>query len=96
MHTTIRRYDGLDPTTVEGIIQRVESGFLPIVSAVEGFISFRYIDAGGGVIATISTFETQAAAEQSNKAAEGWVKENLSEFNPTLPQITAGEVRIDK
>jgi len=46
MYTTIRRYDGFDPTTVEGIIQRVESGFLPIVSAVEGFISFRYIVLG--------------------------------------------------
>jgi hypothetical protein len=41
-------------------------------------------------------FETEEAAEESNKAAANWVKENLAEFNPTPPQITAGEVRIDK
>ena len=73
------------PNKVEEIIQRVEKGFVPILSAVEGFISFRYIDAGDGVIATISVFQTADAAEESNKAAANWVKENLAEFNPTPP-----------
>lgn len=95
MHTSIRRYEGLIPGRIEELIKRVEDGFVPIVSAVEGFVSFLLIEAGDGIIATISVFETEAAAEESNKAAAGWVKDNLAEFNPSPPQITAGQVRID-
>jgi hypothetical protein len=96
MHLSIRRYEGLIPGNVEETIKRVEEGFVPIVSAGEGFVSFHFVDAGDGVIATISVFDTEAAALQSNKAAASWVKENLAEFNPTPPQITAGVVRIAK
>jgi hypothetical protein len=96
MFATIRRYEGLPLDKVDEIIKRVSDGFVPIISTGKGFVSFRYVDAGSGVIATISVFETEEAAEESNKAAANWVKENLAEFNPTPPQITAGEVRIDK
>lgn len=96
MHTTIRRYEGLTPDTIEELVKRVKEGFVPIVSAGDGFISFRLLDAGSGVIATISVFETEVAAEESNKAAASWVKDNMADFNPTPPQITAGEVKIDE
>ena len=54
MYTSIRRYEGLIPSRIEELIKRVEEGFVPIVSAGEGFVSFRFVDAGDGVIATIS------------------------------------------
>ena len=96
MYTSIMRYEGIDPVSVEEIIQRAEKGFVPIISGSAGFIGYYLIDAGGGVIATISVFETQAAAEASNKAAAGWVKENLAALVPNPPQITAGGTRISK
>lgn len=95
MHATIRRYEGLIPEKNEELVNRVREGFVPIVSNVGGFISFVLIDAGGGVVATISSFETEAAAEASNKAAASWVKDNLAEFSLSPPQITAGQVRVD-
>lgn len=94
MHTSIRRYEGISPNAVEEIIKRAEEGFGPLISASAGFVGYYIIDAGGGVIATISVFETEAAAEESNKAAASWVKENLAEFVPNPPQITAGETRV--
>ena len=96
MYISIRRYEGLIPERIAELIMRVREGLVPIVSAVEGFVSFRFVDAGGGVIATISMFKTEAAAAESNKVAAGWVKENLAGFNPKPPQITADEVKIDK
>jgi hypothetical protein len=96
MYISIRRYEGLIPERITELITRIREGFVPIVSAVEGFASFRFVDAGGGVIATISMFKTEAAAEKSNKAAADWVKKNLSEFNSKPPQITAGDVKIDE
>jgi hypothetical protein len=95
MHASIRRYEGLIPERTDELINRVKEGFVPIVSAVAGFVSFFFVDAGRGVIATISIFETEVAAEESNKAAASWVKDNLAEFSPSSPQITAGQVRIE-
>jgi len=96
MHTTIRRYEGLSPGTIEEITKLVKEEFVPIVSAGAGFIGYHLVDAGGGVMATISLFETETAAEESNKAAASWVKETLSALLPNPPQITTGEVKIDK
>jgi hypothetical protein len=96
MHASIRRYEGLDPASVEQIIQRAGEGFVPIVSEVAGFVGYYIIDAGDGVLATISVFESEAAAEESNQAAASWVKENLAELVSSPPQITAGEARVIK
>jgi hypothetical protein len=96
MYTSIRRYEGLSPGTIKEIVKLVKKEFVPIVSAGTGFISYQLVDAGNGVMATISLFETEAAAEESNKAAASWVKETLSKLLPNPPQITAAEVRIDQ
>lgn len=96
MHASIRRYEGLDPGSVNEIVKRAGEGFVPIVSGGAGFVGYYIIDAGDGVLATISVFESEAAAEESNKAAASWVKENLAELIPNPPQITAGEVRVTK
>ena len=95
MFATIRRYKGFPQDKMDEIVKRVTDGFVPIISASEGFINFRFIDSGGGIVTTISVFETMEASVASNKAAD-WVKENLAEYNPSSPQITTGEVRIDK
>lgn len=96
MYATIRRVEGLSRETIEETIKRLEESFVPIISAGTGFISYNFIDSGDGVIATISVFETKAAAEESNKASASWVKEALSEFVTKPPEITIGEVRIAK
>ncbi len=96
MYTSIRRYEGITPDTVEKIIKQIEEGFVPIISASAGYIGYYCVDGGDGVIATISMFETEAAAEESNKAAASWVKENLAALIPHPPQITAGEVKIGR
>jgi len=96
MFATIRRYKGFPQDKMDEIVKRVTDGFLPIISASDGFINYRFVDSGGGIVTTISVFETMEASVASNKAATNWVKENLAEYNPSPPQITTGEVRIDK
>jgi hypothetical protein len=96
MYASIRRYEGLSRDTIEEVIKRSREGFVPIISASAGFISYNFIDSGDGVVATISVFETKAAAEESNKASASWVKEALAEFATKPPEITTGEVKIAK
>jgi len=43
-----------------------------------------------------SVFEDQAGAEESNRRAADWVRQNIAPLLPSPPQITAGEVVAHK
>jgi len=88
MYTVIRRYEGVDDA--DEVIRRATEEFAPQLTDQPGFQGYWVVDAGGGVIASISVFDTQSAAEDSTKAAASWVQENLAELVPNSPQITAG------
>jgi hypothetical protein len=88
MYTVIRRYEGVSDTAEA--VKRATEEFGPMLAERAGFQCYWLIDAGAGVIASISVFETQAQAEESNAAAAGWVSERLAELVPNAPQVTAG------
>jgi len=86
----------MDAETVDELMRRVEEGFVPIISNAPGFIAYYALDAGEGVVASISIFTDQAGAEESNRMAVDYVKENLAALLQFLPEITAGEVKVHK
>ena len=90
MYATVRRYDGV--TDVREAIRRVNEGFIQIVSEIPGFVAYYWIDAGGGVMISMSVFQDRASAEQSNARASDYVREKMASVLPNPPQITAGEV----
>src|SRR3972149_194051 len=92
MYASIRRYEGIHPDNFEEITRRVMEGFLPIIRGTQGFIGYYIVETGDGILATVSLFQKQKAAEDSNTAAASWVKANLAALIPNAPQITAGEV----
>ena len=96
MYTSIRRYTITETETVEGITRRVNEGFVPIISRTPGFVAYYVVDAGDGVIATISLFDDQTGVEESNRRAADWVKQNLAHAVSGAPQITAGMVTLHK
>jgi hypothetical protein len=95
MYTTIRRYEGIDSSRIDELVQRINDGFVPIVSQVPGFVGYYVIDAGDGVIASVSVFEDRAGADESIQRAANWVKD-MTDLIPSPPQITAGDVRVSK
>ena len=82
--------------SVDEFTRLVNEGFVPIISQGPGFIAYYVLNAGEGAVASISIFKTQAGAEESNKMAADWVKQNLLPLLPTPPEITAGEVTAHK
>jgi hypothetical protein len=54
--------------------QRVEAGFVPIVSQIPGFQEYLFVDAGDGAHLTISLYDDPSGAEQSTRDAAGWVR----------------------
>ncbi len=95
MYATIRRYK-VNPGTEAEITKLINEEFVPIISKGPGFIAYYFVDAGNGVLATVSIFQDQAGAEESNAKAADWVKQSIASFISDAPEITAGEVAVQK
>jgi hypothetical protein len=74
----------------------VNQGFVPIISKAPGFVAYYVVDAGNDVVASVSVFQDQAGAEESNRMAADWVKENIASLVSGSPEITAGVVTVHK
>ena len=66
MHTVIRRYQGVQNSPE--VARRAVEEFAPQLRDPPGFQGYWVVDAGG-VLATISVFESEDAAEESTAAA---------------------------
>ena len=66
--------------------------FVPLISQIPRFVAYYWVDAKGGVMFSTSVFQDQTGAEESNKRAADWVRDNLAPLLPNPPQITIGEV----
>jgi hypothetical protein len=69
----------------------VNEGFVPLISQISGFVAYYWVDAGGGVMISTSVFQDKSGAEESNRKAADYVRQNLAPLLPNPPQITAGE-----
>ena len=91
MYVTVRRYEGV--RNAAEAARKVREGFVPLISDMDGFLGYYWIDAGDGVMLSTSIFESKAEADASNLMAVAWVRANkLSEDLPNPPQITEGMV----
>jgi hypothetical protein len=54
------------------------------------------VNAGNDIVFSVSVFQDQAAADESNRMAANWVKQHLAPLLPNPPEISAGEVKFYK
>jgi len=94
MYATIRRYEGV--TNPAEVTRTVEQAYLPLVSDIAGFVAYYWVDAGRGVLLSISLFQTKAGAEESSRRAATLIREKLAPMMPSAPQTTAGEIVVQK
>jgi hypothetical protein len=94
MYATVRRYEGVSNPTEAA--QRVNEGFVPLISQIPGFVAYYWVDAGSGVMISTSVFQDQASAEESNRRAADYVQQNLVSLLPNPPQVTAGGYRAKR
>jgi hypothetical protein len=93
MYATVRRYEGIDKARAEEISRRIDEHLLPRLSELPGFRGYYLIDAGEGVLASVSLFESANEAHESTRVAARWVREQkLEDALPNTPKITAGPV----
>ena len=92
MHISIRRYTQV--RSVSEVCRKIGESFVPLLRRSPGFIAYYAIDAGGGTMATVSIFSTEAMALESNEKAAAWLKENVADLQPVAPEITSGQVKV--
>ena len=97
MHATLRRYEGVDRERTDELTEKVTDGLMPRLSELPGFNGYYLIEAGEGVITSISLFETSAQADESTRVASEWVREQeLEAALPDAPKMTSGPVIAHK
>jgi hypothetical protein len=90
MYAAVRRYEGITDDVEAGRL--VGESFIPLLEHVSGFIAYYWIDAGDGVMASLSVFDDKAGADESVNLAHQWVADNAAALIPNPPQVTEGLV----
>jgi len=90
MYAAVRRYEGVTDPGEAGRL--VDESFLPLLEHVPGFVAYYWLDAGDGVMASLSGYEDQAGADESVRIAHDWVRENAATLLPNPPQVIEGSV----
>ena len=94
MYATVRRYEGVkDPVAAA---KQVDEKFVPLISALPGFVEYYWIDLGDGAMISITIFKTLADAIHANNQARGWVKEHLSSVLSPAIRVEAGTIVAHK
>ncbi len=94
MYASVRRYK-VDPKNVDQIVKRVPEA-ATLIRKGKGFRAYYFVKGADGAIVTVSVFDDRAGAEESNKTAATFVKQNIASLIPKPPEIVAGEVVVHK
>lgn len=95
MYVSIRKYK-VTPGATPEMVKRVNEEFAPMISKTPGFIAYYGVDTGNDVVASISVFLTQSAAEESNRLAGDWVVGNIAPLIENAADVTTGKVVVHK
>ena len=66
------------------------------LSEAPGFVSYAALDGGPGVLASVSFFETAADLAAAERLVTAWVDEHRAALRPHPPEITGGEVVVQR
>ena len=97
MFATIRRYEAIDQARTSELVKKADETLLPSLTELPGFSGYSLIEAGNGVMSSISFFDTSEHADESTRLVSNWVREQkLETALPNAPKITSGEVVLHK
>lgn len=90
MYATVRRYEGVqDP---EAAAKKVDEIFVPLISALPGFVEYYWISLGGGSMISITIFKTLSDAIESNEKSRIWVNDHMGQVLGPSVRIEAGPI----
>ena len=94
MYAAIRRYKVASSESPEAIKQILER-FVPHIKELQGLVGYYVLDAGDGLIATISICEDQEKVEASNRMATEGLRRYLVSNVYTQETLSSLSLQID-
>jgi hypothetical protein len=92
---SLRRYI-LRSGDVDEVMHIVDREFAEQIQRMNGFEAYHTLDCGRGEILSISLFRDQAACEDSDEQALGFVKQHLSAYDIERSEVMGGEVLVSR
>ena len=90
MFSTVRRYEGVKDSVAAA--KKVDEIFVPLISALPGFVEYLWIDLGNGAMMSITIFKTLSEAIAANEKSRIWVKDHLRSVLAPSVRIEAGSI----
>jgi hypothetical protein len=78
------------------LVRRIDEDFVALISARLGFVSYEFLDGGGGDAVSISAFRDVSQAEASRELALRWSEERLRDLELTVTESLHGEIVISR
>jgi hypothetical protein len=95
MYLVVRSYEQTHPRYKEEGFRRVRDELVPLISAIEGFVSYySAYDSSWGRVTSVSLYETREAAERSNEIAVQWGERNLAIMGTINPSSWVGDILV--
>ena len=92
MYASIRRYRTNTDSSSE-LVRYILEGFVPLVA--ETVAAYYVVEAGDGVIATISICEDEERVRTSNRIAAEWVKQHLASRIARQEELRSVTLEVD-
>lgn len=93
MHATLRRIK-TRPGQAAEVARLIESGYVPKIAEVDGYVAYTLIDLGDDEISSLGIFNSQESAQRANEIARDWTAETLAPFVASPLDARAGSVLV--
>ncbi len=94
LHATICRYDSVTASIEE--VMQAGRRLASALSTAPGFVSYAVLDAGDGVLVSVTVFDDRADLEAAQPLIVRSVAEHLAALLPRPPEVIAGEVIVQR
>jgi hypothetical protein len=95
MYLVVRSYEHTDSRYGDEGFRRVREELVPLISKIEGFVAYySAYDPMRASVTSVSIYETEEAAEESNRVAVEWGSKELGIMGTVHPTAWAGEILV--
>jgi 3-oxoacyl-ACP reductase-like protein len=95
MHASVRKYK-VDPAQLDQVSQRISDTFVPRVSEASGFVAYYVVDAGSGILITVTVGDDLEGVQRSTELAAEFVRDELTDVEIERVEAAHGEVRVSQ
>ena len=94
LHATICRYDGVTASIDE--VMPAGRQLASALSEAPGFVSYAVLDAGDGVLVSVTVFDDPTDLAAADQFIDGWVAAHLAAVLPRPHAVMRGEVIVQR